>query len=104
MSGACEYCFCPLIAVPFLAFRVPCSTRPYCSVIVIDVIVTGCTGRSFGPVCTLAIFETTSCPDDTLPKRLYFGGRVVQFCPSQMKNCDPLVFGPEFAIARLPIS
>src|SRR5438270_9144570 len=48
-----------------------------------------------------AIWSATVMPDATLPNRLYDFGRVVSLAV-QMKNCDPLVLRPLFAIARQP--
>ena len=58
-------------------------------------------GRSFRPRGTFTIFSTTSWPSTTSPKMVCLPvshgvGATV------MKNCEPLVFGPAFAIASLP--
>ena len=46
-------------------------------------------------------FPTVSIPATTKPKTTCFPSRK-DVCAVQMKNCDPFVFGPAFAMDRVP--
>src|SRR5262245_21710357 len=62
---------------------------------------TGVTGRSCRPVGVAPIFFTTSSPSTTSPKTEWRLSRC-GVGPSVMKNWLPLVFGPAFAMDRMP--
>ena len=87
-------------------------------------IFTSLTGRSWAPVLTEPSWSTTSMPCTTCPKTVCFPFRcgvgpippsvaVIHsptdapagvHIPSVMKNCDPFVPGPLFAIDSVPLS
>ena len=67
----------------------------------IDSITMSVSGRSRSPVGALPIFFTTSIPSTTSPKTVWRSSRC-GVGASVMKNCPPLVFGPRFAIDRIP--
>src|SRR4051812_16826789 len=76
--------------------------RTYFLSMVTDSIVIGLSGRSPGLlVATLPILLTTSMPSVTSPKTLCLSSSH-GVGTSVMKNCPPLVFGPELAIDRMP--
>ena len=64
------------------------------------VIATGESGKSLRLRGAAAIASTTSIPLSTTPKRVYFFGSFPRRSWWQMKNCDPLVFGPAFFICH----
>src|SRR5271154_6859386 len=75
--------------------------RPYTVSIVTFFSTTSLFGLFWRFCGTRVIFSATSSPSTTSPKMVCLPvsqvvGTVV------MKNCDPLVFGPEFAMASLP--
>lgn len=50
---------------------------------------------------TASIIFTTSFPSTTLPNTTCFPSKWLVFAV-QMKNCEPLVFGPALAMERMP--
>src|SRR5262249_23667000 len=78
-----------------------CSHRCYARSITTDSITTSLFGRSWRLRGTEAILLATSCPSITSPKIVCLpvshsvGATVI-------KNCEPLVLGPAFAMASLP--
>lgn len=72
----------------------PCSTRAL-------TILTSSSGLSSAPVLTKPSFFTVLSPLFTRPKMVCFPSNH-GVGASVMKNCDPLVLGPELAILRIP--
>lgn len=72
----------------------PCSTRAL-------IILTSSSGLSSAPVLTKPSFFTVLSPLFTRPKMVCFPSNH-GVGASVMKNCDPLVLGPELAILRIP--
>ena len=69
-----------------------------------DWILTSERGLSFMSVSTCEIVSTTSIPDVTRPKTVCRPSSHGQASAVTMKNWEPFVFGPAFAIARAPRS
>merc|ERR1719272_2124975 len=62
------------------------------------------TGAEVAPLPdpTFSILSTTSIPSTTCPNTTCLPSRW-GVCPVQTKNCEPLVFGPAFAMERHPL-
>src|SRR5438445_9240524 len=69
---------------------------------VTDSMRTSSRGRSPGPVSTAEIASTTSMPEVTRPKTVCLPSSHGHASAVTMKNCEPFVFGPAFAIASAP--
>ena len=62
----------------------------------------GSTGRSAPFVGAFSIRSTTSMPSVTSPNTVCLPSSQGAASVVTMKNCEPFVFGPEFAIASAP--
>ena len=70
----------------------------------VDSIRTSSRGLSFAPVSTFEIVSATSIPVVTFPKTVCLPSSQGHESAVTMKNCEPFVFGPAFAIASAPRS
>src|SRR5215831_3025117 len=77
------------------------GTHRYARSMVTDCSTTSLLGRSWRPRGTVEILSTTSCPSTTSPKMVCLPVSQVVGA-TVMKNCEPFVFGPAFAMASLP--
>ena len=62
----------------------------------------GSSGRSPAPVAVPSIASTLSIPSVTWPKTVCLPSSQGAASAVTMKNCEPLVSGPAFAIASAP--